>query len=70
VATYKEIQGYVRAKEKFVPQTCWIAHVMSEFRLTRRTAPNRIDPDARAKPCPADKRQAIVDALRHFRMIK
>ena len=42
MATYAEIQKVVRAKHGFVPKTCWIAHVKSDFSLTNRTAPNRI----------------------------
>lgn len=69
MATYKQVQAHVRQRNGFVPQTCWIAHVMSDFGLTTRTAPNRINTGARAKPCPPDKRQPIIDTLRHFRMI-
>jgi hypothetical protein len=69
MATYKELQGYVREQSGFVPQTCWIAHVMADFGRTTRAAANRINPSARAKPCPPAKRQAIEKALRHFRMI-
>jgi hypothetical protein len=70
VATYKQVQAYMREHNGFVPQTCWIAHVMSDFGLTTRAAANRINPAARAKPCPPAKRQPIIDALRHFEMIQ
>jgi len=43
MATYREIQGYVRVHADFVPKTCWIAHVMSDHELTTRLAPNRRD---------------------------
>jgi len=70
MATYREIQDHIRARERFVPQTCWIAHVMSDHGLTTRLAPNRISASERAKPCPHDKRAAIEAALRHFGMIR
>lgn len=69
MATYREIQTYVRQNSQFVPQTCWIAHVMSDAGLTSRMAGNRVDPPTRAKPCPPSKRPAILAALRHFGMI-
>lgn len=69
MASYRMIQYRVKAQAGFVPQTCWIAHVKAERGLTRGKAPNRIDPDARAKPCPPDKRAGIEAALRHFGII-
>ena len=42
MATYAEIQKVVRAKHGFIPKTCWIAHVKSDFSLTNKIAPNRI----------------------------
>jgi len=69
MATYKEIQDHVRKKNGFVPQTCWIAHVLADHGLTTRMAHNRASRNSRAKPCPPDKREAIVAALRHFGML-
>ncbi|TRL28976.1 hypothetical protein FM996_18040 [Methylosinus sporium] len=69
MASYREIQDYIRASNGFVAQTCWIAHVASDYGLTKRIAHNRLTPGERAKPCPLGKRPAIEAALRHFRMI-
>lgn len=69
MATYKDIQNYVRKNNDFMPKTCWIAHVMADHGLTKRIAPNRIDRTGRAYPCPDEKRPAIESALRHFRII-
>jgi hypothetical protein len=69
MATYKQIAEYVRTKNGFNPKTCWIAHVLSDQGLTKRRAANRIDPKARAYPCPPQKRDAIGSALKHFAMI-
>jgi hypothetical protein len=69
MATYSEIQNYIAAKYGFLAQTCWIAHVKADNGLTTRPAPNRINPSKRAKPCPYERRKAIEEALKHFRMI-
>ena len=69
MATYKEIQAHVRSKYGFVPQTCWIAHVKSDYGLTQGVAANRIDVLRRAKPCPDSKRRTIVVALRELGVI-
>lgn len=70
MATYREIEDYVRTQDGFVPKTCWIAHVMSDYELTTRRAPNRISATRRKYPCPEVKRPAIIAALRHFGMIE
>jgi hypothetical protein len=68
MATYREIQAWVKKQSDFVPKTCWIAHVMSDQNLTTRKAPNRISGTMRQHPCPDDKRPAILAALKHFKM--
>jgi len=70
MATYAQIEERVRKTSGFTPKTCWIAHILSEHGLTKRMAPNRADPNARAHPCPAARKAAIEDALRHFGMIR
>lgn len=69
MATYKQIAAAVRESADFEPETCWIAHVKSDYGLTRRQAPNRIDPDRRCRPCPPSKRSHIEGVLRDFGMI-
>jgi hypothetical protein len=69
MATYAEVQGWVKENEGFVPKTCWIAHVLSDYGRTTRHSPNRIDPLVRVHPCPTSKRAAIEAALLHFKMI-
>ena len=69
MATYREIQNWVRSQNGFVPKTCWIAHVLADFGLTARRASNRIDPTNRKYPCPDGRRDSIVAALRYFKMI-
>jgi hypothetical protein len=67
MATYKEIQDYVRSNYGFVPKTCWIAHVKEMCGVSSRKSWNRIGP--RSNPCPKDKVGFIRDALKHFSMI-
>jgi hypothetical protein len=69
MATYKQIADYVYAQTgRRISHTCWIAHVLADYGLTKRIAHNRRGVDRRYK-CPDDRRPAIVDALRHFGMI-
>jgi hypothetical protein len=67
-ATYAQIQWYVRETYGFVPLTGWIAHVKDLHGLPVRKAPNR-QGDERHFPCPADKRAALEEALRHFGLL-
>jgi hypothetical protein len=61
---YGAVQHEVKMTAGFVPKTCWIAHVL-EFQGSKlRTAPNRIGAKTRKHPCPLEKQDAIVDALR------
>lgn len=69
MASYSEIVTWIRRHHGFSAQTCWIADIKAAHGLTTRQASNRIDPMRKVKPCPPNKRQAIEDALRHFRMI-
>jgi hypothetical protein len=68
MATYRQIQEWVRARDGFVPKTCWIAHVMSDLGLTKSIAPNRASSGHRKYPCPPEKRPAILAAIEHVGM--
>lgn len=69
MATYKEIQSYVKATNGFVPKTCWIAHMKEVSGIPVRTAYNRLTLNKRKHPCPPSKQKAIYEAFRHFHMI-
>lgn len=69
MATYKQIQAWVKQYYGFVPATCWIADVKSQSGLPMRKAPNRHSTE-RVKPCPPEKVESIQVALRHFGMTK
>ena len=69
MATYRQIQDWVRQQHGFVPKSCWIAHVKEMCGLPVRRSPNRRG-EARLVPCPEDKLAAIREALLHFRMLE
>ena len=67
MATYSEIQDWVNSQYGWMPQTCWIAHCKEIAGLPVSTAWNRAN-EGRAKPCPPDKRDAILEAFEFFGM--
>lgn len=69
MATYKQIQTWVKQNYGFVPETCWIADVKSQSGLSMRRAPYRKSAE-RVKPCPLEKIEIILTALRHFGMTR
>jgi hypothetical protein len=69
MATYKEIQKFVKSETKFVPKTYWISDAKEKAGLKVRRAPNRKS-NKRMNPCPPEKLDAIMFAFKHFNMIK
>jgi hypothetical protein len=69
MATYDQIQEWVKQQYGFTPKDCWIAHIKHKCGIPMREAHNRRGED-RVYPCPPDKEDAILSALRHFGMIK
>jgi hypothetical protein len=69
MATYKEIQKWVKKNYGFVPRSCWIAHVKEIYNLNPRKASNRRSQTHRMYPCPSEKIFAIKHAFRNFKMI-
>ena len=69
MATYKEIQEYIKINYNFVPKTCWIAHMKEVYGLPVNIASNRYSLHNRKYPCPIDKQSAIYDAFKYFNMI-
>jgi hypothetical protein len=68
MATYNEIQQWIKKKYGFSVETCWIADVKEKCGLPMRTAHNRKGKE-RMKPCPKNKIRYITKAFRHFKMI-
>ena len=69
MATYKEIQEYVKNKYKVTIKTCWIADIKEKNNLITRNAPNRISQNKRMYPCPVKHKVKIEEAFKHFKMI-
>lgn len=67
--TYSQIQNFVQRRHGFVPKIGWIAHVKALRGLPTRRSANRAGQARRVEPCPAEKREAIEEALRHFGLI-
>lgn len=70
MATYKELQTFVKEKHGFTVKTCWIADMKKICGLSDRVASNRISLDSKKTPCPQAKKEAIREAFRHFKMIE
>ena len=69
MATYKQIQEYVKDKHSFKAKTCWIADVKEQCGLNPKVSPNRISTTRRQNPCPPERAEAIKEALRNYNMI-
>ena len=69
MATYKEIETWIWNRYGWKPKTCWIAHCKELAGLPRRDARNRYG-RKRQVLCPPAKRGAILEAFRHFRMLR
>ncbi len=68
LATYSEIQDWVKQNDGWKPKTCWIAHCKELKGLPVKKAANRKG-NKLLVPCPENKRIAIEAAFRHFGMI-
>jgi hypothetical protein len=65
-STYADIAKEVQRIGGFVPKTCWVAHVKSEFGLTAGIAPSQLNTQRRKHPCRREKRPVIVEAMRRL----
>jgi len=70
-ATYKQIQNYVLEKFRFKVSTLYIAKVRRKYGLDIREHYNISKNEKQKVPqCPIEKEEAILDALKYFKMIK
>ncbi len=70
-ATYKQIQNYVFEKFGFKVSTLYIAQVKRKYGLDIGEHYNISKNENQKVPqCPIEKEEAILDALKHFKMIK
>ena len=71
-ATYAKIKEYIYILEKFglkVP-TLYIAQIKKKFGIELRENYNKSKKEKQVIPqCTPEKEEAIIDALRHFKMI-
>lgn len=63
MATYREIQRWVKPEYGFVPKTCWIAHCKELMGIPLRAAWNRSG--ERQETCPNEKRAMLFAAFRN-----
>lgn len=69
-ATYKEIQEYVQNKYDLHVTNLYIAQVKREFGIIERENYNTGEGKAKVPQVTAEKREAIIDALKYFQMIE
>lgn len=55
MATYKEIQQYVKNKYGYSVKTCWIAHMKELSGIKVKVSHRRYDENVRTNPCPENK---------------
>ena len=67
-ATYQEIKDYVLDKFGLKVSTLYISQVKAKCGIIERENYNKGKEGHRAPKCPKEKEDAIMDALRHFRM--
>ena len=63
MATYKDIQNYIKEKYGRTVKTCWIAHMKELYGLNPAIAQNRLSENARTNPCPEKIRGLISMGL-------
>ncbi|WP_422122395.1 hypothetical protein DHX103_11350 [Planococcus sp. X10-3] len=69
MATYKDIQTYIKNENGYVAKSCWIAHMKELHGLKPRISARRISADHRVHPCPENKQADILAAFKHFEMV-
>lgn len=69
LATYKQIQEYVKQRYGYVPKLCWIVHMKEECGFKPKVSSNRYSGNVRMYPCPTEKQEDIKDSFRYFKML-
>lgn len=69
MATYKEIQLFIKQEYGYTAKTCWIAHMKEVNGLKPKVSARRISETSRVHPCPEQKQRDITLAFKHFKMI-
>lgn len=68
-ATYQEIKDYVLEKHGLKVSTLYISQVKAKCGIIERENYNKGKEGHRVPQCPMEKEYAILDALKHFKMI-
>jgi 23S rRNA (uracil1939-C5)-methyltransferase len=68
-ATYAEIMDYVKEKYGFSIASSFIAQVKGKAGLEKRLNYHHGSGNGRVAICPPEKKEAIMDAFRHFNLI-
>ena len=68
-ATYQEIRDYVLEKHGLKVSTLYISQVKTKCGIIERENYNKGKEGHRVPQCPKEKEEAIMDALKHFKMI-
>ena len=68
-ATYQEIKDYVLEKHGLKVSTLYISQVKAKCGIIERECYNKGEGKSQVPQCPKEKEEAIMDALRNFRMI-
>jgi hypothetical protein len=69
MATYKQIQDYIREKYGYIPRGTWIAHMKEICGLNPPVAHTRRSLDKRVNPCPPHKQEDIREAFVYFKLL-
>jgi len=69
-ATYGQIKEYVKEKTGLSVSSLYIVQVKQKCGIIERENYNKAKSDGAKQPkCPPDKERAIMEALRHFKMV-
>ena len=68
-ATYQEIKDYVLDKFGLKVSTLYISQVKTKCGIIERENYNKGEGKSRVPQCPPEKEKAIINALKHFKMI-
>lgn len=69
MATYREIEEYIKKQHGFTVKPCWIAHMKEICGLPVKKSHNREKPDVRKHECPENKQEVIREAFEYFKML-
>ena len=70
MATYKEIQDWIKQNYNFTVKSCWIGHCKEKYNVPGYKGPSHSRKgEERKHPCPYSKEWAIRTAFEHFNML-